>query len=408
MQEEVGRRFSVLHLVGGVNPAIESGEEPSMRQACPDLLRLRARRDAPLQVNVVDRLGDAVNRLEFGGECVITPSPVLDAEAGRESVAEACLDHRQRVLQAPAHEGRHALLGRDRQSNLGDCLGHHTVGDRLGVDKNSVAIEDDELEQADEGTCQAVGVSLLPDYSRQAEHYDETRGASPSVLRPLYQALKGAPGRLLADIGGGTGNYALALKGQGWQPVVVDRSAEMLARAAAKGIETVKADAQRLPFEDESFDAVTMISMLHHVEDRGAALAEAQRILGDDGRLVLMGFTREDAASLWIVDYFPSSQPWMEATHPPLAAILEELPGAHTFNFVFEDMEDASLAALSANPDRVLEAAESGATSYFERLRRDHSDELEAGLSRLREDIAAGHAERRAGTATVLSWTKRL
>ena len=250
-------------------------------------------------------------------------------------------------------------------------------------------------------------MSLLPDYSHQAVRYDETRSASPSVLRPLREALQGAPGRRLADIGGGTGNYALALSREGWEPVVVDRSPEMLARAAAKGLETEKADAQSLPFEDQSFDAVTMISMLHHVEDRGAALAEARRILRAGGRLVLMGFTGEDAATLWIVDYFPSSRPWMDATHPPLAEILVELPGARLFAVEFEDIEDASLAALSADPERVLEAAQSGATSYFERMQRDHPDELRAGLARLREDIAVGRAPSRAGTATVLSWTKR-
>jgi SAM-dependent methyltransferase len=250
-------------------------------------------------------------------------------------------------------------------------------------------------------------VSLLPDYSRQAERYDQTRSASPSVLRPLREALEGAPGRRLADIGGGTGNYALALKREGWEPVVVDRSAEMLARAAAKGLEVVEADAQQLPFENESFDAAMMISMLHHVEDRGGALAEARRILRPGGRLVLKGYTREDAASLWILDYFPSSRPWMEATHPPRAAILELLPDARLLDFQFEDLQDASLAALSAEPGRVLEAGQSGATSYFERMQRDHADELRAGLVRLREDISAGRAPRQAGTATILSWTKR-
>jgi SAM-dependent methyltransferase len=249
-------------------------------------------------------------------------------------------------------------------------------------------------------------VGLLPDYSRQAERYDETRWASPSVLRPLRHALDGAPGRRLADIGGGTGNYALALRREGWEPVVVDRSAEMLAHAAAKGLATVRADAQSLPFADESFDAATMISMLHHVENRSAALAEAQRILKSGGRLALKGFSAEDAALLWIVDYFPSSRTWMRETHPPRAAILEELPGARLIPFVFEDMEDASLAALSAEPERVLEAATNGATSYFERMQRDHPDELQAGLSRLREDIASGRAPRRPGTATVLSWRK--
>jgi SAM-dependent methyltransferase len=248
---------------------------------------------------------------------------------------------------------------------------------------------------------------LLPDYSRQAQRYDQTRSASPSVLRPLREALAGAPGRRLADIGGGTGNYALALREEGWDVVVVDRSTEMLAHAAAKGLETVEADAQRLPFGDESFDAATMISMLHHVEDREAALAEARRILRPGGRLVLKGFTREDAATLWIVDYFPSSRPWMNATHPPRAAFSASLPGAHLTAFEFTDMQDASLAALSADPERVLAAAESGETSYFERMQRDHPDELQAGLLRLRRDIDAGRAPRGAGTATILSWTKR-
>jgi len=250
-------------------------------------------------------------------------------------------------------------------------------------------------------------VGLLPDYSRQAERYDETRSASPSVLRALRDALEGAPGRRLADIGGGTGNYASALRREGWEPVVVDRSAEMLARAAVKGLETVEADAQRLPFADETFDAAMMISMLHHVEERGAALSEARRVLRPRGRLVLKGYTGEDAADLWILDYFPSSRRWIEATHPPLAAILEQLPGARLLAFAFEDIQDASLAALSADPERVLGAAERGETSYFERMWRDHPAELRAGLGRLREDIAAGRAPKRAGTATVFSWTKR-
>jgi hypothetical protein len=74
--------------------------------------------------------------------------------------------------------------------------------------------------------------------------------------------------------------------------------------------------------------------------------------------------------------------------------------------FQFQDIEDESLAALSADPGRLVEAAERGRTSYFERMQRDHRDELRAGLARLRQDIAAGRAPSRAGTASVLSWTK--
>jgi SAM-dependent methyltransferase len=149
-----------------------------------------------------------------------------------------------------------------------------------------------------------------------------------------------------------------------------------------------------------------MISMLHHVEDRSAALAEARRILRPGGKLVLMAFTAEDSDSLWILDYFPSSRSWMEKTHPPEASLLSELPGARLARFRFEDLQDASLAALSADPERVLSAARRGDTSYFERLQRDHPEELEGDLARLSEDLAAGRAPGHAGTASVLSWTK--
>jgi hypothetical protein len=67
-----------------------------------------------------------------------------------------------------------------------------------------------------------VCIGLLPDYSNQARTYDTTRGASPSVLAPLRDALTGAPGRTLLDIGGGTGNYAQALVAEGWQPLVLE------------------------------------------------------------------------------------------------------------------------------------------------------------------------------------------
>jgi demethylmenaquinone methyltransferase/2-methoxy-6-polyprenyl-1,4-benzoquinol methylase len=180
----------------------------------------------------------------------------------------------------------------------------------------------------------------------------------------------------------------------------------MLAHAAAKGLDTRQADAQRLPYGDESFDAATMISMLHHVDDWRAALAEARRILRSDGRLVLKGWAREDVASLWILDYFPVSRPWMEATHPSREPVLQELPGARLIPVEYGDMDDASLAALAAKPERVIEAAEAGATSYFERMRRDHPDDLRDGIERLRRDLGEGYDPSGSGSVSVVSWAK--
>jgi demethylmenaquinone methyltransferase/2-methoxy-6-polyprenyl-1,4-benzoquinol methylase len=249
-------------------------------------------------------------------------------------------------------------------------------------------------------------VTLLRDYTNQARTYDETRAASPSVLGPLREALAGAPGPRLADIGGGTGNYARALRDDGWDPVVVDREPAMLARAAAKGLETVEADAQRLPLPDAGFDAVMLVSMLHHVEDPAAALAEAQRVLRPGGHLALMVFTREDTEPSWLSDYFPSTRAWMFETHSTRAELFALLPGARQIPVVFRDLEDGSLAALSAFPEKIVDPAWHRQTSYFERLERDHPDELRAGLARLRAEVDAGTAPRRPGLASVFAWVK--
>jgi SAM-dependent methyltransferase len=48
------------------------------------------------------------------------------------------------------------------------------------------------------------------------------------------------------------------------------------------------ADAARLPFAAESFDAVLIRDLLHHLPDRMAALKEARRVLRPGGRLTLI------------------------------------------------------------------------------------------------------------------------
>jgi ubiquinone/menaquinone biosynthesis C-methylase UbiE len=256
------------------------------------------------------------------------------------------------------------------------------------------------------------------EYERSvAETYDDTRGASPSVLGPLRECLAGAPGRRLADIGGGTGNYAAALRDlDGFEPLVLDASPDMLRRAAAKGLDTLRADAQALPLPDASVDAVTVISMLHHVPDWRAVIAEARRVLRAGGRLAHKGFARDHGGVFWPFEYFPSSREWFERTHPSIAEVLEELPGAAVTPLRFDDFEDASLAALSRSPERVLDAGRNDRTSFFGRLSRDAPDELARGLEALERDVRTGRrpdldpvvtgARERLGDAVLVCWTK--
>jgi SAM-dependent methyltransferase len=258
-------------------------------------------------------------------------------------------------------------------------------------------------------------MSTRHDYSRQARTYDLTRSASPSVVAPLLEALDGAPGKRLLDVGGGTGNYALAMRDHGFEPTVYDLNEAMLAHAAAKGLPTATGDASSLPFPDGSWDAVMLVSMLHHVPDWRAALAEAVRVLVPGGRLALMGWAREHVEFVtWLNDYFPSARSWMLEHHIPLAEYVAALPGAHLTSMEFHDTVDGSLGALQRFPRLLLDPEVHRQTSYFERLADTAPDELRTGLARLEADLDAGLdpgarvAAKRVflGDAFVLSWTK--
>ncbi len=235
------------------------------------------------------------------------------------------------------------------------------------------------------------------------------------MLGPLEEALRGAPGRRLLDIGGGTGNYAQALRRQGWDPLVVDLNGPMLARARSKGLRTLQADAVALPLPNGSADAVMLVSMLHHVPDWRGALREARRVVRPGGRLALMGWTREHMEQVtWLRDYFPSMNDWLTLDHPTLAELKAELPGARILPVHFEDLEDASLAALQRRPELILDPGWRRQTSYFEKLGSRYPGELESGLARLRDDLEADRdpdariaaARAQWGDAAVLGWTK--
>lgn len=100
------------------------------------------------------------------------------------------------------------------------------------------------------------------------------------------------------DVATGTGDLALTLKKlrPSARVVGVDFSHPMLEAARRKaedrrlGVEWALADALSLPFEDASFDAVTIAYGLRNLSDIEAGIRELRRVLRPDGRLVIIEF----------------------------------------------------------------------------------------------------------------------
>ena len=78
----------------------------------------------------------------------------------------------------------------------------------------------------------------------------------------------------------------------GWDITLSDLSAGMVDAAWRNLVVTGRSynfkeiDAQSIPFEDETFDAVIANFMLYHVPDRPKAIAEIERVLKPGGRLI--------------------------------------------------------------------------------------------------------------------------
>src|SRR5262245_58153956 len=139
-----------------------------------------------------------------------------------------------------------------------------------------------------------------------ADEYDAKWGidfgatGQRQVRLKLSKALGGLDDERFGDgleIGSGTGYFSLNLLQLGIverltatdiSPGMLDRLA---ATAATLGVDvtTVATEAERLPFEDESFDIVFGHAVLHHIPDVERAFAEFRRVLRPGGAIVFAG-----------------------------------------------------------------------------------------------------------------------
>jgi len=100
--------------------------------------------------------------------------------------------------------------------------------------------------------------------------------------------------RKIADLATGTGDLALVLQKKlpHAELTGVDFLPEMLELARRKGVpRVVLADAMKLPFEDGSFDCVTIAFGLRNLENYSAALTEMRRVLSAKGHLLVLEFS---------------------------------------------------------------------------------------------------------------------
>ena len=121
-------------------------------------------------------------------------------------------------------------------------------------------------------------------------------GQDPRWRAALVDAIGARSGDRVLDVATGTGLVAARLRSRyGCSVVGLDQSDAMLARARERfaddpGVELIQGEAERLPFRDGAFDALTFTYLLRYVDDQAATLRELARVVRPGGMIASLEF----------------------------------------------------------------------------------------------------------------------
>ena len=227
-----------------------------------------------------------------------------------------------------------------------------------------------------------------PAYDQLGRGYSEVRRPDPRIAACIEAALGDA--RTVLNVGAGAGSYEPPDR----EVTAVEPSAEMIAQRPPGSAPVVQANAEELPFADDSFDAAMAVLTVHHWADREAGLGEMARIARR--RLVLVAFDPEALEQLWIAgDYFPGILKLKRSS----AAGSTDLAAALATTTVSplpvpRDCEDLFFAALWARPEMLFDEAVVAPMWVWQSI---SPEERRVGRERLAADLESGVWDERYG-----------
>jgi demethylmenaquinone methyltransferase / 2-methoxy-6-polyprenyl-1,4-benzoquinol methylase len=174
-----------------------------------------------------------------------------------------------------------------------------------------------------------------------AGHYDllndlQSFGLHRAWKRRVVELSHVKKGDRALDVCCGTGDLALALAGAGAEATGLDFNQPMLdvakRRDVAGAVRWMRGDALRIPFEDETFDVVTIGYGLRNLASWQRGLKEMCRVLKPGGRLLILEFAQPPNA-FWRALYFG----YLKGVVPVLGKIFAG--SAEAYGYILESLK---------------------------------------------------------------------
>ena len=218
-------------------------------------------------------------------------------------------------------------------------------------------------------------------YDRLGSTYTATRREDSDIAHQIHDALGDC--RTVLNVGAGAGAYEPADR----TVVAVEPSLVMIAQRPSGAAPAVVAEAERLPFVDDSFDAAMAVATVHHWHDPAAGLAEMRRVAR---KVVIVCGDASVINALWLTaEYFPGMASGCARADIQPQTIAERLAGRTEVRplRVPVNCVDGFPEAFIARPEAYLDPAVRSNISTFRLL---PEDQVAAGVDRLRRDLASG------------------
>lgn len=138
-------------------------------------------------------------------------------------------------------------------------------------------------------------------FDLQIDRFPKSIAFDDARVKAIKQAFSDWTGKLVLDLGCGSGRYWPILKKWGACVAGLDVSQRSLEHAPSDHLRIV-GSVSRLPFPESSFDAVLLLELLQHLKYPELAVLEALRLLKPSGRLIII------ERNPWALD---SSRPWL-------------------------------------------------------------------------------------------------
>lgn len=170
-------------------------------------------------------------------------------------------------------------------------------------------------------------------FNAVAKRYDVTNdvlslGQDRRWRRLVLDAVAPKPGEKVLDLAAGTGTSSVPFRERGAYVVPCDFSVGMLevGKAGRPEYPFVAGDGTKLPFADDTFDAVTISFGLRNIVDPLQGLREMRRVTKPDGRIVVCEFS----APTWAPFRTVYTEYLMRAL-PPVARAVSSSPDAYVY-----------------------------------------------------------------------------